>query len=79
MASAADVGMIKELPGPQQRTHAGKGGDDRQGAAADQKKHKLVSEGGRVPDTINETDVPGLTMKGVALDAAKVNAAFGLK
>jgi hypothetical protein len=48
-------------------------------SADDQKKHKLKSEGGSVEDTIKEADVPGLTMRSTALDAAKVNAAFGLK
>jgi hypothetical protein len=78
--STDEDGMIKELATAynEQRTR----GDESKIATKspdEQKEYKLASQGGKVADTIKESDVPGLTMKGVALDAAKVNAAFGLK
>jgi hypothetical protein len=80
VASTDEDGMIKELAKAYNAERTPVEKSRIAGASADdQKKHKLKSEGGSVEDTIKETDVPGLTMRSTALDAAKVNAAFGLK
>jgi hypothetical protein len=80
VATTDEDGMTKELMNGYNEPRTAKELSMIASKSADEKKqYKLNSEGGTVPDTIKEADVPGLTMKGFALDAAKVNATFGLK